>query len=111
MNKQVSYDEIMLPAEVDDFVGVLRYRAALTPDRQAFGFLRDAGTDEDVLTYAELDRDARVIAAKLQDFGMAGKSCGPAVPAGARLHPCPVRLLLCRHDRGAGLCAPDERLI
>jgi acyl-CoA synthetase (AMP-forming)/AMP-acid ligase II len=72
MNKQISYDDFMLPAEVDDFVGVLRYRAALTPDRQAFGFLRDTGTDEDVLTYAELDRDARVIAAKLQWLGLAG---------------------------------------
>ena len=45
----------------------------LTPDRQAFGFLRDVGTDEDTLSYAELDRGARVIAAKLQGFGLAGK--------------------------------------
>lgn len=60
-------------AGINNFVDVLRFRAAVTPQRQAFGFLRETGTDEDALTYAELDHDARVIAAKLQQAGLAGE--------------------------------------
>jgi acyl-CoA synthetase (AMP-forming)/AMP-acid ligase II len=57
----------------ENFVGILQARARLTPDRQAFGFLRDAGTDEDVLTYQDLDRQARMIAAQLGRLGLQGE--------------------------------------
>src|ERR1700733_2020006 len=48
-------------------VDLLRSRAEEQPDRWAYSFLAD-GEDEEVrLGYAELDRRARAIAARLQD--------------------------------------------
>ncbi|MFD3584797.1 amino acid adenylation domain-containing protein [Streptomyces sp. NPDC058683] len=52
-------------------VDLLRTRAAEQPGRSAYVFLDSHGTEESTLTYAELDRRARQVAAALQ------ASCSP----------------------------------
>src|SRR3954469_19243460 len=47
-------------------VELLRQRAAESPERLAFTFLVDADTVKETLTYGELDRRARSVAAALQ---------------------------------------------
>lgn len=54
-------------------VDVLLSRAAHGADRPAYSFLRDGETLEDALTYGELDRRARAVAARLTAFGAAGR--------------------------------------
>jgi acyl-CoA synthetase (AMP-forming)/AMP-acid ligase II len=55
-------------------VELLRFRAAVQPDDRAYTFLRDGESEGTVLTYGDLDRRSRAIAADLQD----------RVPPGAR---------------------------
>nr|VFJ66403.1 MAG: 8-amino-7-oxononanoate synthase [Candidatus Kentron sp. FM]VFJ66486.1 MAG: 8-amino-7-oxononanoate synthase [Candidatus Kentron sp. FM]VFK16281.1 MAG: 8-amino-7-oxononanoate synthase [Candidatus Kentron sp. FM] len=45
---------------------LLRHRAEAQPDKTAYTFLEDGETEEGSLTYAQLDRQARAIAARLQ---------------------------------------------
>lgn len=47
-------------------VELLRFRARVQPDDRAFVFLRDGEHESDALSYAELDRRSRMIAAELQ---------------------------------------------
>ncbi len=47
-------------------VELLRFRARVQPDEQAFVFLRDGEYESDVVSYAELDRRGRMLAAHLQ---------------------------------------------
>jgi len=54
------------PTEFSDMVGLLRHRAEATPNQIAFVFLVDGEGEEEVITYAELDRQARAVAATLQ---------------------------------------------
>ena len=54
-------------------VEVLRHRASLQPDRLAYRFLADGEVEEATLTYAELDRRARGVAAFLQSLGARGE--------------------------------------
>ncbi len=55
-----------VPSDCTTLIDVLRWRAQEQPDLQAYGFLLDGETQEVSLTYAELDRWARAIAAQLQ---------------------------------------------
>jgi acyl-CoA synthetase (AMP-forming)/AMP-acid ligase II len=54
-------------------VDILKWRASETPDRPAHIFLVDGEKTEEVHTYAELDRKARAIAARLQSLGGKGE--------------------------------------
>jgi acyl-CoA synthetase (AMP-forming)/AMP-acid ligase II len=54
------------------FVEILRARAAETPDRTAYVFLEEGESEEGRMTYADLDRRARSIAAKLQEGAPVG---------------------------------------
>jgi amino acid adenylation domain-containing protein/non-ribosomal peptide synthase protein (TIGR01720 family) len=54
-------------------VELLRTRAGEHPQRQAYLFLADGEREEASLTYGELDREARAIAAALQAEGAAGE--------------------------------------
>lgn len=54
-------------------VEVLRRRALEQPDRRAYTFLTDGEEEEVVLTYRNLDLQARAIAAQLQNMGAAGE--------------------------------------
>jgi len=49
-------------------VDLLRYRAKNQPEQTAYTFLRDGETEVGSLTYKELDRQVRVIAARLQNL-------------------------------------------
>jgi acyl-CoA synthetase (AMP-forming)/AMP-acid ligase II len=59
--------------ECATLVEILRWRASRQPDQRAYTFLVDGETEEAHLTYAELDRRARAIAARLQSLGAAGE--------------------------------------
>lgn len=57
-------------------------RANEKPDRTAYVFLQDGENESGRLTFAELDRRARVIAARLQRMGMAGERALLLYPPG-----------------------------
>ena len=59
--------------EFSTLVELLRHRAQHDPDRTAYVFLRDGEVESEVMTYRELDRRARAIAAKLQSIGAEGQ--------------------------------------
>ncbi|MBX3301077.1 MAG: amino acid adenylation domain-containing protein [Nitrospira sp.] len=64
------------------FVELLRQRAARTPNQQAYEFLLDGETDSDRITYAELDRRAKAIAAWLQSRRALGERALLLYPPG-----------------------------
>jgi natural product biosynthesis luciferase-like monooxygenase protein len=68
--------------EPASFVDVLRYRAIHQADQKAYIFLADGKTEEASLTFAELDRRARAIAASLQAIDAAGKPVLLLYPSG-----------------------------
>lgn len=59
--------------EFSNLVEMLRERARLNPEGRLFTFLADGEKRGDDLSYGELDRRARIIAAYLQDRGMKGE--------------------------------------
>ncbi|HEY9711087.1 MAG TPA: AMP-binding protein, partial [Oculatellaceae cyanobacterium] len=61
---------------------LLHYRAVQQPDRTAFTFLLDGEIESDRLTYGELDRLARAIAAQLQALGLSGERALLLYPPG-----------------------------
>lgn len=63
-------------------VDILRERARKTPGNLAFSYLKNGEEDGVMLTYAELDRQARVIASHLQSQGLSGKSALMLYPPG-----------------------------
>ena len=76
VSTKLSVDENM------NMVGLLRERARLEPDRRAYAFLADGERVQDRLSYAELDRKARAVAAMLQDKGAIGQRVVLAFPPG-----------------------------
>jgi myxalamid-type polyketide synthase MxaB len=76
-----SRPSLKLP-EFKTLVELLRYRAQNQPDRQAYTFLKDGETEEISLTYAQLDRRVRTIAAKLQQISAAGERALLPYPQG-----------------------------
>jgi acyl-CoA synthetase (AMP-forming)/AMP-acid ligase II len=65
-----------------NFADVVLAHASDTPDRPALRFLSDATGEGDVLTYGDLDRRARAVAAALHDAGAAGERVLLAYPPG-----------------------------
>src|ERR1044071_1774923 len=63
-------------------VELLRWRALGQPDRLAYTFLADGETEESSLTYQELDRQARAIAASLQKVEIRGERALLLYPPG-----------------------------
>jgi acyl-CoA synthetase (AMP-forming)/AMP-acid ligase II len=63
-------------------VAALRARAAGTPDTPAYTFLADGEAETARLTYGDLDRQARGIAAALQEAGAAGERAVLLFPSG-----------------------------
>ncbi|MBV9108095.1 MAG: fatty acyl-AMP ligase, partial [Gemmatimonadetes bacterium] len=66
----------------DTLVALLRERSRLHPDRTAFVFLPDGEREGARLTYGELDRHARRIAALLRAGGLAGERALLLFPPG-----------------------------
>ena len=63
-------------------VQIARRRAEETPDRQAYAFLLDGEVEGGRLSYAELDRAAKALAATLQHAGLAGERALLLLPPG-----------------------------
>ncbi|MBW4685857.1 MAG: amino acid adenylation domain-containing protein [Komarekiella atlantica HA4396-MV6] len=63
-------------------VEVLRLRSLTQPNRDAFTFLLDGETEQTTLTYQELDRRSRQIAAQLQALSLTGERALLLYPAG-----------------------------
>jgi acyl-CoA synthetase (AMP-forming)/AMP-acid ligase II/acyl carrier protein len=63
-------------------VDMLRYRAIQQPDQLAFTFLPDGEIEGDRLTYGEMDRLSRAVAAKLQALGLSGERALLLYPPG-----------------------------
>ncbi|HYI00848.1 AMP-binding protein, partial [Hyalangium sp.] len=61
---------------------LLRQRAERTPEARAYTFLEDGETEAETLTYAELDRRASAIAARLHALGGAGERALLLYPPG-----------------------------
>src|SRR6185436_17404331 len=59
------------PFAASTLVELLRHRARHQPTQRGYTFLVDGQAEEAHLTYGELDQRARVIAAQLQDLGVA----------------------------------------
>jgi amino acid adenylation domain-containing protein len=59
-----------LPREFTSLVELLHWRAVLKPEQKAYSFLLDGEVEVSYLTYGELDRQARSIAALLQSCGV-----------------------------------------
>ena len=56
-----------------NLIDLLRYRACNQPQQVAYKFVRHGDRETDKLTYQELDRQARKIAASLQSLEMTGE--------------------------------------
>ncbi len=68
--------------ELPTLVELLRWRAAHQPDRLAYAFLEDGETETQRVTYGELDRQARAVAAWLEDVGAVGERALLLYPPG-----------------------------
>ncbi len=66
----------------ETLVDLLRARVKLQPDDLAYRFLPDGEGDGFTMTYAELDTQARAIAARLQSLGLAGERALLFYPSG-----------------------------
>ncbi len=71
-----------MKAEPSTLVEVLRWRALHQPDRLAYTFLQDGEMEEIHLTYADVDRRARAIGARLQSLGAYGERALLVYPPG-----------------------------
>src|SRR5437764_13346518 len=72
-----------LPSSVHStLVELLRWRVLDQFDRPAYTFLEDGETEEVHLTYADLDRKARAIGARLQSLGACGERALLLYPPG-----------------------------
>src|SRR5436853_6405500 len=69
-------------AGLTSLVDLLHRRAAEQPDDRAYVFLSDRGAEEASLTFAELDRRARAVAARLAAHGKAGERALLVFPPG-----------------------------
>lgn len=71
-----------IQATYANFVELACNRAHEKPDRTAYVFLQNGENESGRLTFAELDRRARTIAARLQGMGMAGERALLLYPPG-----------------------------
>lgn len=73
---------VILAPESSTFIDILRGRALHQPNQRAYTFLVNGETKEIDLTYRELDRQARSIAAELQELGATGECALLLYPPG-----------------------------
>ena len=77
-----SADKAELPVRLSTLVELLRWRADRQPDQRAYLYLENGETEQSQLTYAELDRWARCIGARLQSLGAGGQRVLLLYPTG-----------------------------
>src|SRR3954451_1931129 len=68
--------------ERTSFLDILRWRALHQADRRAFTFSADDDRGDLALSYGELDRRARALAARLQELGLEGERALLVYPPG-----------------------------
>lgn len=68
--------------KLDTLVQLLRWRSVEQPERLAYTFLTDGKTESSTLSYADLDRQARAIAALLQQQNASGERALLLYPQG-----------------------------
>ncbi|MDZ8136614.1 MAG: amino acid adenylation domain-containing protein [Nostoc sp. DedQUE04] len=71
-----------IPPQYATIIDILRDRSFTMPHKQAFTFLEDGETQELTLTYHELDRRSRAVAAQLQALGLSGERAILLYPSG-----------------------------
>jgi acyl-CoA synthetase (AMP-forming)/AMP-acid ligase II/acyl carrier protein len=69
-------------ARCSTLVDVLRWRAAVEPERIAYTFLKDGGLAEANMSFSELDHRARAIAVMLTQLGLQGERALLLLPSG-----------------------------
>jgi acyl-CoA synthetase (AMP-forming)/AMP-acid ligase II/acyl carrier protein len=79
---RIMFTEKSLGERDASFVALLRRRAREDPERAAYTFLADGDVERGTLTYGEVDRRARAIAATLQSLGLAGERALLLFPPG-----------------------------
>src|SRR5437588_8704833 len=67
-------DSNMAYSQYATLVDILRWRALNQAEQRAYIFLTDGETEEASITYAQLDQQARSIAATLQEYAVVGES-------------------------------------
>ncbi|GAX38399.1 non-ribosomal peptide synthetase [Nodularia sp. NIES-3585] len=79
-----SHNLVEISSNCSTFVDVVRLRSSTQPNRDAFTFLLDGETEQAALTltYEELDRRSRRVAAQLQALGLSGERALLLYPAG-----------------------------
>ncbi len=97
MNLENSYT----PAYTD-LIEMLRYNAEITPDSTVFTFLIDGETEEESLTYKELDDQVRLIAHTAENTWIRWTGT-PALSSWAGLYTRLVCLFLCGIGSGTHL--------
>nr|VFK09064.1 MAG: Acyl transferase domain-containing protein [Candidatus Kentron sp. LPFa] len=70
------------PIQATTLIELLHYRAQTKPDKVLYTFLKDGETEEAGLTYAQLDRQARAIATRLQELLSPGERALLLYPSG-----------------------------
>ncbi|KST70371.1 fatty acyl-AMP ligase [Mastigocoleus testarum] len=68
--------------ETSNLVEILTKRALYQPEQRAYTFIQNGELESGSLTYQQLDRQARAIAAKLQSYGAVGKRALLLYPPG-----------------------------
>ena len=76
------YNNMLDQPQFQNLVQLLRWRALHQPSKRAYTYLVDGEAQEAHLTYAELDRQARAIAAQLQSRGAKGERALLLFPPG-----------------------------
>ena len=71
-----------IPAKCCTLIELLRFRATQQPDGRAYTFLADGESENARLTYGQLDRQARVVAAHIQANDAAGERAVLLYPPG-----------------------------
>jgi amino acid adenylation domain-containing protein len=77
-----SHKDFDIVGNFSTVVELLRLRSSTQPDRDAFTFLLDGEIEQTTLTYQELDKRSRQIAAQLQALGLTGERALLLYPAG-----------------------------
>jgi acyl-CoA synthetase (AMP-forming)/AMP-acid ligase II len=65
-----------------NLIELLEYRALSQPDRKAYSFLENGEIERKILTYSQVDREAKAIAARLQQIGQVGDRALLVYPSG-----------------------------
>jgi acyl-CoA synthetase (AMP-forming)/AMP-acid ligase II len=65
-----------------NLIELLEYRSLSQPDRKAYSFLENGEIEGNILTYGQLEREVKAIAARLQQIGQVGDRALLVYPSG-----------------------------